>query len=67
MAGMIALLYHLLPTVELTSVVDRITLALKGDVIALVPLFAMLATVGNERFLFAASLPIPFVVVIPIA
>ena len=52
------LLYRLLPIPQgLDGVADRIAYALRADAIAALPLFLMLAAVGNARFKSAAIDP----------
>lgn len=44
------LLYQLLPDPDATDLADRIGYALTWDAVAALPLFAMLAAIGNARF-----------------
>lgn len=44
------LLFHLLPDPETTDVASRLAYALKWDAVAALPLFFMLASIGNARF-----------------
>ena len=44
------LLFHLLPNPETSDLASRIAYALKWDAVAALPLFFMLAAIGNARF-----------------
>ena len=50
-------LYHFLPNPRAYDFADRIAYALKWDAVAVLPLLAMLAAVGNARFLTEAIDP----------
>ena len=60
MVALVALIYHILPAhpESFATLGDRLTFALQMNVIAVIPLFGMLATVGNERFLGKAIDPL---------
>lgn len=52
-------LYAILPTVEgVETVVEQMIFALKWNVVAVLPLFVMIANVGNGRFLSEAINPL---------
>lgn len=61
--GMLALVtfltFHVIPTPDIIdTLADRIAYALIANVFAAIPLFAMFATIGNERFLSEAIDPL---------
>lgn len=51
------LLYSILPNPDLFSLADRLAYALKWDVVAVLPLIAMFAAIGNARALGEAIDP----------
>lgn len=59
MAIAVWVLYMFMPTLPgMESVIDRIAFALQMNVFAVLPLFVMIVTVGNERFLSDAIDPL---------
>ncbi len=56
---LVALLTHLLGTPDVANVIGaRIAYALLANVVAMIPLFLMFVTIGNERFLSDAIDPL---------
>jgi hypothetical protein len=59
MVILVFLLYSILPTISgMDAVSDRLIFVLRLNVIAAIPFFIMLASVGNERFLSKAIDPL---------
>jgi hypothetical protein len=50
MLALVGALYHLLPPPGVQTLADRLAYALRLDLFAVLPLFCMLAAVGNARF-----------------